>query len=79
MGNRSRYVAMGAMAAGAAVVASRRRRRRLAGAGDEDPRIHACGHRHLQEPEAPAGPPMPLRERPWTKNVHGMRRPFSAD
>ena len=39
---------------------------------------HAPGHRHLPAEPAERGPRR-LRGRPWTKHVHGMRHPYSAD
>lgn len=76
MGNRSKFVAMTAAVSGAALVARRRARSRRAATQVGDG--HAPGHAHLPEvPDEPA-PESPL-DRPWTKNLHGMRHPFSGD
>jgi hypothetical protein len=40
---------------------------------------HAAGHQHLVPADDGDRPPARLRGRPWTKNLHGMRHPFSGD
>ena len=40
---------------------------------------HAAGHQRLLPAEDGDRPPERLRRRPWTKNLHGMRHPFSGD
>lgn len=39
---------------------------------------HAPGHTHLPMVDAEPEPDS-LSDRPWTKNLHGMRHPFSDD
>jgi len=79
MGSRSRYLAGGALAAGGALVARRRARLRRLDEGIRADVAHAPGHRHVPIVDIDERGPAPLRSRPWTKNVHGMRHPYAGN
>jgi hypothetical protein len=76
MSNRRKVVAATAAISGAALVAARRRGRTHHVAKAEH--AHHDGPRHVPVPgdELEA---TDLADRPWTKDLHGMRHPFSGD